>query len=82
MNDKELNKETIYNSKQGASRALGCSRMTIERHLKNGSPIWDRYEVRIGERLTRKATLEVVNEAGEVKYTFLDSKESAAFYTS
>nr|ATI20227.1 GIY-YIG endonuclease [Juglanconis oblonga] len=78
--DRELNKETIYNSKQGAARALGCSRMTIERHIENGSLIGDRYEVKIGERLTRKATLEVVNEAGEVKYTFLNSKECAAFF--
>ena len=78
--DRELNKETLYNSKKGAARALDCSRPALEYQIQKGGLLRARYEVKIAEGLSRDATLEVVNESGEVKHLFLNSKQCAAFF--
>lgn len=80
VNDRELNKETIYDSKLAAARALDCSRPALEYQIKKGGLLRGRYEVKVGERLTREPALEVVNEKGDVKYTFLSFRECAAFF--
>lgn len=78
--DRELNKETLYNSKAGAARALDCSRPALEYQILKEGLLRGRYVVKIAEGLSKYAALEVVNESGEIKHQFLTIKECAAFF--